>query len=185
VGDILFSDGQTKKGAKRLLQKLYKTWENRILNPRCDDDIKAEPVLSKWCEQTDSYWPGLFHCYGDYRIPGTNNDIERFIKDMKQLERALSKNPNPAMRFILHAARNALLSTRPVLPDEHFLAAQSEETMREAARLLREQSRTMGIQQQVRRSPKRFGESLLKRLRLLPLSPQDQSRPARSSQAAS
>ena len=86
VGEILFSDGQTKKGAKRLLQKLRKTWERRLLHPECEEDVKAEAVLRKWCEQRDSYWPGLFHCYGDYRIPGSNNDIERFINDMKQLE---------------------------------------------------------------------------------------------------
>ena len=165
VGEILFSEGQTKKGAKRLLLKLRKTWEGRLLHPECEEDIKAEPVLSKWCEQTDSYWPGLFHCYGDYRIPGSNNDIERFIKDMKQLVRVLSRNPNPAVRFITHAATNALLATRPVLPDEKTLASYSAEAMREATRQLQERRRAMGIQQQVRRSPHRFGEACLNRLR--------------------
>jgi hypothetical protein len=178
VGEILFSDGQTKKGAKRLLQKLRKTWERRLLYPECEEDVKAAPVLKKWCDQTDSYWPGLFHCYGDYRIPGSNNDIERFINDMKQLVRVLCRNPNPAVRFIRHAATNALLATRPVLPDARTLASYSEEAIREATRQLRQRRRTMGIEQQVRRNPTRFGEACLRRLRQCSQSSQEQSRPA-------
>jgi len=64
VQELLFKDGQTTKGAKRELGKLRESWERRLRSPRCDADMKAAEMLKDWCKQTDSYWPGLFHCYG-------------------------------------------------------------------------------------------------------------------------
>ena len=161
---ILFlEEGQTAKGAKRQLKKLRKSWERRLLHPRCEDDINAAEMLNAWCEQTDSYWPGVFHCYGDFRIPATNNEMERFIKAMKQLERRLSGNPNPEMRFIRHAAINALVGTRPTLPGEDFLASVSREAWSEAEQRLARRQKKHGLSRLVRRNPERFCELLLER----------------------
>ena len=120
-------------------------------------------MLKDWCKQTDSCWPGLFHCYGDDRIPGTNNEIERFIKEMKQLERKLSRNPNPELRFIRHAAINALLAHRPSLPGETFLARLSEQEWKTAEQLLAAERRKQGLSHLIRRKPERFAELILER----------------------
>lgn len=139
--------------------KLLKTWEGRLLHPRCDD--RTEAVLAAWCDQTDSYWPGLFYCYGDYRIPGTNNGTERHIKDMKQLVRLLSRSPNPAARFISHAATNSMVGSRPTLPGEAFLASRSSEDIRNAEKQLRAKRGRQTVQRQVRRSPAKFAAEFL------------------------
>ncbi len=95
-------------------------------------DEEALSMLAKWCDQTDTYWPGLFHCYADPRIPATSNDVERLIKDMKQLERLLSRNPRPAARFILHAPTNAIVTSHPELPGAEFLARLGPDVLRTA-----------------------------------------------------
>jgi hypothetical protein len=163
VQKILFKEGQTTKGAKHELYKLRKNWERRLASPRCEADLEAAEMLGAWCDQTDSYWPGLFYCYGDYRIPATNNEMELWIKEMKQLERRLSGNPNPAARFIRHAAINALLASRPRLPDETFLASRSEQEVKAAVRRLNARRRKLGLSHLVRRDPTRFAELVLER----------------------
>ena len=120
-------------------------------------------MLSDWCDQTDSYWLGLFHCYGDFRIPATNNEMERFIKEMKQLERTLSRNPNPEIRFIRHAAINALLASRPSLPGEDFLANVNAQEVKAAVRRLASRRKEQGLAHLLRRNPERFCELALER----------------------
>lgn len=161
VREILFEEGQTAKGAKRRLRELRESWERRLRNPQSPEDIKAAGMFKAWCDQTYSYWPGLFHCYGDFRIPATNNEMERFIKEMKQLERKLSRNPNPELRFIRHAAINALLAHRPSLPDETFLASVSAHDWKAAEQSLAAQRRKLGLSRLIRRDPDRFADLIL------------------------
>lgn len=169
VQKILFVKNQTKSGAKRQLGKLRKSWEKRLLNPKSRADIGDEPeeMLSNWCNQTDSYWPGLFHTYGDFRIPGTSNDIERHIKEMKQLVRNLSRNPNPAQRFIRHAATNAIVSSHPSLPDAAELAIRSTEQIAAAKKQLADRRRSLSATQLARRNPKKYREAFVERWKQL------------------
>lgn len=158
---ILFREQQTAKGAKRELLKLRDGWERRLRSPRCDEQTRS--ILSAWCEQTDSYWPGLFHCYGNPHIPATNNGTEQLIKETKQLERLLSRSPKPAVRFIRHAATNAKVRGWPRLPGKEFLASRSIEQLRDAERQLRERRRQQGVQSRARRDIDGFAQEVLKR----------------------
>jgi hypothetical protein len=167
VQKILFATGQTKSGAKRQLFKLRKAWEKRAASPRCQADTEETEMLSNWCEQTDSYWPGLFHTYSDFRLPGTSNDIERYIKDQKQRVRQQSRNPNPARRFIRNAATNAVVSSRPVLPDKDDLATRSAQEWGAAQKELAARRQSLTAQQQARRTPKKYTERFLERWRTI------------------
>lgn len=153
------------------------------MNPRCDEHTKG--VLEAWCDQTDSYWPGLFYSYGDYRVPGTNNGMERHIKDMKQLVRLLSRSPNPAARFITHAATNSIVGSRPVLPGEAFLAGRSTEDFKKAQQVLRSRRRKQSVHHQVRRNPAKFAEHFLERWKQSFLSPQSEHPPPERAFSAS
>ena len=164
VSSSTVADGLAPEGAPGF-RELRKSWECRLRNPQCDADITSEKMLKDWCKQTDSYWPGLFHCYGDSRIPRTNNEMERFIKEMKQLERKLSRNPHPELRFILHAAINALLAHLPSLPDETFLVSLSEQEWKTPEQRLTKQRRKLGLSHLIRRKPERFAELILEKLK--------------------
>jgi len=71
---ILFGEGRTAKGAKRLMREMMRRWEKKLR--KLDHDDPGAGVLAQWLKQTKSHWPGLFHCYADPRIPHTNNDGE-------------------------------------------------------------------------------------------------------------
>lgn len=120
-------------------------WALQLTRKHAGLDEDSYVLLATWCNQTENYWPGLFHCYADPRIPATNNDMERLIKKIKQLERVLSKNPNPAIRFILHAATNALVTGRPELPGAEFLARCGPTVIRETEARLRAQQKRRGV----------------------------------------
>lgn len=156
IRKFLFAKAQTAKGAKRLLRKKRERWLSRILRSASTADPEDGVIYATWCNQVDSYWPGLFHCYADPRIPNTNNDMERFIKEMKQLERFLSRNPNPAVRFLRNAATTALVVTRPELPGERFLASRTAADLRMAADVLLAQRKKFGAAQMVRRDVTKF-----------------------------
>lgn len=145
VGDILFIKAKTTNGAKRLLREMKDKWMAEMTRYAASGDADAWSMLAGWCNQTDTYWPGLFHCYADPRIPATNNDIERLIKEMKQLERVLSKNPRPATRFIMHAPTNAMVTSRPQLPGAEFLARLGPEVIRQTEARLRGERKRRGV----------------------------------------
>lgn len=46
---------------------------------------------------TESYWPGLFHCYDDPRIPQTSNRIEEVFGKGKRILRACSGRKSTAV----------------------------------------------------------------------------------------
>lgn len=143
--------------------KLRKTWETRLSSPIYKGQIVEHGILLGWCDLTDAYWPGLFHCYSDPRIPATNNELERHIKRMKQLERVFSSHANPAMRFISHAATNSKVTALPIIPDEKALARHTTQDIRDATKRLKASRRKHGVAQRIRRTPKTFIEELLVR----------------------
>jgi len=166
VADVLFVKAKTTQGAKRLLREMREEWASQLTRVTSDADGRAWALLANWCNQTDNYWQGLFHCYADPRIPATNNDMEHLIKEMKQLERVLSRNPNPAIRFILHAATNALVTGRPSLPGADYLARCGADAMHQAETRLRADRKRRGVGWRAIRNFKDAKVSLLERWKL-------------------
>lgn len=160
---ILFDKRQTVKGAKRLLGKIRERWVGRLMRHQSSGDDREWTILGAWCNQTDNYWPGLFHCYADPRIPGTNNSLELFIKEQKQFVRVLARNPRPATRFLRHAADNAIVLTRPKLPGKEFLARRSAVEMQQAEASLQAARRKLGAALRIRRDVDRFAMVVLER----------------------
>jgi len=149
VGDILFKEGRTRKGAKRLLRELKRRWEKKLA--RLDSDDPGHAVLRQWIKQTESHWPGLFHCYRDPKIPATNNAMEQSILRVKNLERRMANNPNPAVRFLRNAASTGIFLNRTSLPGEEFLARRSPQDLRQAAADLANRRQKFGAMQRARR----------------------------------
>lgn len=141
-------------------------WASQLTQKATGLDEDSWTLLATWCNQTDNYWPGLFHCYADPRIQATNNDMERLIKKIKQLERVISKNPNPANRFILHAATNALVTGRPELPGAEFLARCDPAMILQTEACLRAQQKRRGVGWRALRNFEGAKEGLLEAWRL-------------------
>jgi hypothetical protein len=47
-------------------------------------------ALSTFLKKTESYWPGLFHCYDIEGLPRTNNDLEHCFGSVRYGERRAS-----------------------------------------------------------------------------------------------
>ena len=142
---------------------MQQRWVDRMMHPQGPGDEREWDVLGGWYSQTDNYWPGLFHCYADPRIPGTNNTMEQFINQQKQMFRVLARNPHPATRFIRHAADTAIVDTLPELPGKDFLARRSAAEMQQAEASLRASQRKLGAAQRIRRDVDGFARGVLER----------------------
>lgn len=131
------------------MREMMRRWEKKLR--KLDSDDPGAGVLAKWLKQTESHWPGLFHCYADPRIPHTNNDGEQLILVVKNLVRRLANNPNPAVRVMRSGAVTALFVGRTTLPGEDFIANCGPHTRAKAARLLNAQRKKIGVMQRSRR----------------------------------
>lgn len=89
--------------------------------------------------------------------------MERHIKEMKQWERVISRNPNPAVRFTRHAATNATVIAHPQLPGAEFLASRSTAELQAATKILKAQRRKQGVASLVRRDMDRFKTGIIAR----------------------
>jgi len=169
MGKILFSTAKTVKGAKRLLRKMQERWLSLMdrpeLHPNVPNDEEAYALLDGWSDRLELYWPGLFHCYANPHIPATNNELERIIRDLKQLERVLSRNPKPADRFVRNAEMNALVIGRLDLPGEEFLIGCGQEAIRQAEARLRARKKRLSIGNRVLRNWPRERTSFVERWR--------------------
>ena len=58
-----------------------------------------QPAIEHFLQVTDSYWPGLFHCYDVPDLPRTNNDLEQFFGAARYHERRTTgrKTASPAL----------------------------------------------------------------------------------------
>jgi hypothetical protein len=56
-------------------------------------------AISHFCQVTQSYWDGLFHCYQIPDLPRTNNDLEQFFGTARHIERRVTgrKCASPAL----------------------------------------------------------------------------------------
>jgi hypothetical protein len=59
---------------------------------------ELEPAVLHFLKVTQSYWPGLFHCYRVEELPRTNTDLERFFGSARYQERRATgrKRTSPA-----------------------------------------------------------------------------------------
>jgi len=151
IGTILFHEGQTASGAKRQLRELSGRWEDQLAQlTASESDQEAAELLNAWQGLMDSYWPGLFHCYGNPYLPATNNGTEKLIGQLKRLEQFLANNSRPASRFVRNAPHLALLVNRQQLPGEAFLASRRSEDFRKAKAYLQARRERAGMASRAR-----------------------------------
>ena len=48
---------------------------------------QLKSTITHFLKVTDSYWPGLFHCYDVPDLPRTNNDLEQLFGSTRHHER--------------------------------------------------------------------------------------------------
>jgi hypothetical protein len=61
-------------------------------------------MLAHFQKVTQSYWPGLFHCYDDADVPRTNNDLEQFFGAHRYHERRATGRKRASPALVLRGA---------------------------------------------------------------------------------
>ncbi len=152
MSDTLFSDNATGTGVRGKVQELKGAWDDRLgrfgrLNP----EHPAVQVLERWETTTDNYGDRLFTTYSHPHLPRTNNAMEQAISSLKQLTRAVSGSPNPAVRFKRQGATYAYFLNRKTSPGEKFIASRKKRDFDLARRLLAARRRERSIEHRARR----------------------------------
>lgn len=69
---------------------------------------RSGPALASMLEHfrkvTQSYWPGLFHCYQIAELPRTNNDLEQFFGAHRHHERRATGRKGASPALVLRGA---------------------------------------------------------------------------------
>lgn len=70
--------------------------------------------IERFIKVTNSYWPGLFHCYEVAGLPRTNNDLEHLFGQLRHHQRRVSgRKVAPASLVLRGSVRLiALIATR-------------------------------------------------------------------------
>jgi len=113
------------------------------------------PAVDHFLKVSQSYWPGLFHCYNVPELPRTNNDLEQFFGAHRYHERRATgrKGASPALvlRGSVPLVAYAATRLRPFTGEE--LAPDQTQTWQELRQRLaiRRQQRTQ--RRRFRRAP--------------------------------
>lgn len=119
---------------------------------------KLKSALTHFLKVTDSYWPGLFHCYDVADLPSTNNDLEQLFGSTRHHERRCTGRKAASPSLVLRGSVRIVagLGTR----SRHFqgreLAPPNLETWQILRAGLERRRHTRTLRQRFRRNPEGY-----------------------------
>ena len=130
----MIDDEEIKNRVKRLKQdymvfgKLRKILKNEDKKSKGDVMSRMKRFLSfienkarnehrytSLADQIKRCWCGLFHTYGDSRIPRINNDMERFIRELRRKWRRMTGTIDVDEWIVYHAPTGIYLTLSEML----------------------------------------------------------------------
>ena len=121
-----------------------------------------ESAVAHFLKVTQSYWPGLFHCYGSADLPRTNNDLEQFFGSHRYHERRASGRKAASPGLVLRGPARLLASA--ATRRRRYAAGELAQIDREAWSQFRQQlelrRRRRTGRTRFRRHPQAFLQSL-------------------------
>jgi hypothetical protein len=122
---------------------------------------------------TQSYWPGLFHCYDVKELPRTNNGLEQFFGGLRHQERRTTgrkrASPTLVVRGAVRVIAATVASVCPMTPEQ--LAPRDLAAWRAQRRCLARRQHARVLQRRFRRHPEAYLAALEERLVKLSLPP--------------
>ena len=122
---------------------------------------KAGPLkaaLTHFLKVTDSYWPGLFHCYDVPDLPRTNNDLEQLFGSTRHHERRCTGRKAASPSLVLRGSVRIVagLGTRSRRFRGRELAPVRLETWQTLRAGLERRRHTRALRQRFRRDPEAY-----------------------------
>jgi hypothetical protein len=111
--------------------------------------------LRHFLKVTESYWPGLFHCYDVPELPRTNNGLEQLFGSTRHQERRCTGRKAASPSLVLRGSVRIVagLGTRGPCFGGRDLAPQKIDAWRTLRANLEERRRTPALRYRFRRDP--------------------------------
>jgi len=122
---------------------------------------KAGPfkaAITHFLKVTDSYWPGLFHCYDVPDLPRTNNDLEQLFGSTRHHERRCTGRKAASPSLVLRGSVRIVagLGTRRRRFQGKELAPANLETWQTLRMALEKRRHSRTLRQRFRRDPEGY-----------------------------
>jgi hypothetical protein len=147
-----------------------------LLERMCEQGATAgtlQGAVEHFLKVTESYWPGLFHCYDVEGLPRTNNDLEQFFGRIRHYERRTTGRKRASPTLVVRGAVRVVATTVsclcPLTPEQ--LAPTDLEAWRAQRRRLQNRHQARVLQRRFRRQPDEYLAALEERLIKLSLPP--------------
>jgi hypothetical protein len=116
---------------------------------------QLKTVITHFLKVTDSYWPGLFHCYDVPDLPRTNNDLEQLFGSTRHHERRCTGRKAASPSLVLRGSVRIVagLGTRAHSFQGSELAPANLETWQTLRAGLETRRHTRALRQRFRRDP--------------------------------
>jgi hypothetical protein len=126
---------------------------------------KAGPLktaIAHFLKVTESYWPGLFHCYNIPDLPRTNNDLEQLFGSTRHHERRCTGRKAASPSLVLRGSVRIVagLGTRSRSFHGHELAPANLATWQTLRADLEKRRHTRALRQRFRRDPDAYLQQL-------------------------
>ena len=123
---------------------------------------KLKTAFTHFLKVTDSYWPGLFHCYDVPDLPRTNNDLEQLFGSTRHHERRCTGRKAASPSLVLRGSVRIVagLGTRSRRFQGNELAPKNMETWQTLRAALEKRRHTRALRQRFRRNPKLYLQQL-------------------------
>jgi hypothetical protein len=130
-------------------------------------------AIEHFVKVTQSYWPGLFHCYDVEGLPRTNNDLEQFFGAIRHRERRCSGHKRASSTLVVRGAVRVIAATVTSIcpPTPEQLAPRDLDAWRAQRHRLKRCQHARALQRRFRRQPDVYLASLEERLVKLSLPP--------------
>jgi hypothetical protein len=128
-------------------------------------------AIEQFLKVTQSYGPGLFHCYDVPGLPRTNNDLEQFFGRVRHAERRCTGRKRASTTLVVRGAVRVLAATAtgPFTPER--LAPRDLAAWRAQHHPLQQRHHARRLQRRFRRQPEAYLAALEERLVKLSLPP--------------
>ena len=132
-----------------------------------------QEALGHFLKVTESYWPGLFHCYDIEGLSRTNNDLEQFFGGIRHQERRTTGRKRASPTLVVRGAVRVVAATVscvcPLTPEQ--LVPTDLGAWRAQPRFLQQRRQARVLQRRFRRQPNEYLAALEERLIKLSLPP--------------
>lgn len=123
---------------------------------------QLKTAITHFLKVTESYWPGLFHCYDVPDLPRTNNDLEQLFGSTRHHERRCTGRKAASPSLVLRGSVRIVagLGTRSRGFQGRDLAPANLETWQTLRAGLEKRRHTRALRQRFRRNPEAYLQQL-------------------------